>query len=400
MLDLEIVRVAFTNIKRQRLRSYLTLLGMVIGIAAIVTLFSLSTGLSLAVEGMFESLGLDVIFVEPGGEMGFSTAISRTINESDIDIIKGIPGVEEVVGLYETAAIAKYKEHEMSAFIIGYDPNKEEYMQGMGYLSLGKGRLLESSDLYSILISESFAKDALEGEELDVRKKIEINGQDFKIVGLLDDSDLASSSFGITNMFWVTKNAARTFFGAEDPIELAVKVTDEHLVNSVVEKIESRLERAHGEKDFSVMTSESLLESFNTVLGVMQIVLLMLASISVVVGAIGIMNSMLMAVLERTREIGAMKAIGATNNMILAIFITEAGLLGMTGGALGVVLGYIVAFGISAVAGSLNFTLPIVIDPVIVVIGVSISAGVGIVSGIVPARRASLMDPVEALRYE
>jgi len=401
LFDTEIVRVASTNLQRQRLRSYLTLLGMVIGIAAIVALFALSSGLNVAVEAMFEDLGLDTITVQSGSGMNFSTAVSQGIEEADIGIIEGIPGVEAVLGFYETAAIAKYRDKEMSAFLIGYDPNKTEYLQDMmGYLKLGKGRLLKSSDLYGILINESFAETGLDGKELTLKQKIEIDEMDFRVVGIIDDADQAFGSFGINNMFWITKNAAMTLFGQDEPVELMVKVTDESIAETVAEKIEDRLERAHGEKDFYVMTTESLMDSFNNVLGVMQIVLLLLAGISVVVGAIGIMNTMLMAVLERTREIGAMKAIGATNNKVLSIFIAEAGLLGLVGGSVGVILGYLTAIGISVVAGSFNFVLPIFPDPFIIAFGMLVSLVVGMVSGIVPARRAALMDPVEALRYE
>ena len=373
---------------------------MVIGIAAIVALFTLSAGLSLSIEEMFQSLGLNVVFVEPGGEMGMSSAVSRGIQEEDIDIIKGIPGVEEALGFYETATIAKYRDREMSAFIIGYDPNKEKYLEDTGYLTLSRGRLLESTDLYSVMVSETFAEEALDDKELKLRQRIDMEGKEFKIVGILDDSDTSFSSFGMSNMFWVTKNAARTIFGAEDPMEIMVKVTDEHLVDTVAEKIEIKLERAHGEKDFFVATSETLMESIGTILDLVTGVLLFLASISLVVGAIGIMNTMLMAVLERTKEIGTMKAIGATNVKILSIFIAEAGLLGMTGGIVGIVLGYITAYGVAIVASGYGFNLPIVLNPFIIALGMFVSLFVGIVSGIVPARRASKMDPVEALRYE
>jgi len=399
LFDLETIKFAFTNLKRQRLRSYLTLLGMVIGIAAIVALLTMSNGLSIAIEEMFEGLGLDTITVQPGQQMGLSQAVSKSIEDEDIDIISNIVGVEAVAGFYEGAAIAKYRDRELSAFLIGYDPAQTEFIQQMGYLSLGSGRMLESSDLYSILISENFAKTALENKELTLKQKIEINGMNFRIVGLLEDSDMASG-FGIINMVWITKNAAQTLFDIDEPVELMVKVTDESLAEPVAEEIEERLERAHGEKDVMVMTTGSLLESFNSVLGIMQAVLIMIAFISVIVGAIGIMNTMLMAVLDRTREIGAMKAIGATNSTILSIFVTEAALLGLAGGTAGVILGYIVALGISAVAGSFNFNLPIVPDPFVILFGILLSVIVGILSGIFPARRAALMDPVEALRCE
>jgi putative ABC transport system permease protein len=400
LLEPETISVALTNLKRQRLRSYLTLLGMIIGIAAIVALVSLGQGLDEAVQQQFEQIGLDIVYVEPGGGGFISTAIARTIEENDITIIKGIPGVEEVMGFYETVAVAKYKNKQASVFLIGYDPNKSHYLENTGFIELSRGRLLQPNDLHSIMITETFAKEAFPNKELKPRQRIEIDGMDFKIAGIVEDSDVAFGSLGMNNIFWTTKNTVRGLFGKTEPIELAVKVTDQHLVKGVVEKIEDRLERAHGEKDFWVTSTENLIKAFGTILRIIQLVLIGLASISVAVGGIGIMNTMLMSVTERTREIGTMKAIGATNRRVLSIFLAESALLGLVGGTIGIVLGYAIAFGISSIAAGFGFSLPISPDPLIITLGIAFSVLVGVVSGVMPARRAASMEPVVALRYE
>ncbi|MBN1941465.1 MAG: ABC transporter permease, partial [Candidatus Diapherotrites archaeon] len=296
LVDRELFVIAFGNLKNMGLRSLLTLLGIIIGIMAIVALASLGSGLQQAVTSEFESIGLDVIFIEPGGGDFVTMGISRTVRDADIKTIEAIPGVEAVMGFYESSGIATFKRDSQTVFLIGFEPEKAEYLEKTGFLRLKRGRELNPNDKHAILIPEDFALDGFD-QEIGLRQKIEINGEEFTVVGILESSDAMMGGFGTINMIWVTKKTMQDVFEVEDPMEIFVKAASKDIVDDLAARIEARLEREHGEKDVTVYTSENLLEAMGAVLGIVQIVLIGLASISLLVGGIGIMNTMLMAVM-------------------------------------------------------------------------------------------------------
>jgi len=397
--DFEIIKMAADNLRHQGTRSYLTLLGIVIGIAAIVALVSIGESVNAFVVNQFESIGLDNVFVEPGSSGNIMSSAFSKMQKNDAKLIEPIPGVEAVIEFFETSSTATFKNKTAGVFIIGIDTDKQQYLEKTGYLSLAKGRLLESNDKFGIIVSDAFAKDAFE-EPIALKERIEINGQDFKIIGITKQSDVAFSGFGVSNMVWMNKDTVKSFFDENQPTELIVKVVSKDKVNDVVERIEQKLERAHGEKNFQVMSTENIIQQAGSVLLIVQIVLVGLAAISLLVGGIGIMNTMLMAVMERTREIGVMKAIGATNARVLSLFLFEAGVIGLVGGIGGVLLGFFIAFGVSMVSQLAGFGLPLAINPLTIIGALGFAMIVGMVSGALPARRAAMLDPVEALRYE
>jgi putative ABC transport system permease protein len=391
------IKVALNNLLQQKIRSYLTLLGIVIGIAAIVALVSIGEGFNAFVVKQFESIGLDTIAVEPGNTT-IASAFSK-MQKNDAKLIEAIPGVEAVMELFETSSVATFKKQSTGVFLIGIDPSKQKYLEDTGYLSLAKGRLLENNDRFSIIISDGFAKDAFD-TPLGLKEKIEINGQNYKIIGITKQSDVAFSGFGINNMVWLNSDILKTYFDENRPTEIMVKATSRDKVQDVVEKIERKLEQAHGEKDFQVMSTENIIKQAGVVLTLVQIVLIGLAAISLLVGGIGIMNTMLMAVMERTREIGVMKAIGATNERVLSIFLLEAGMIGLVGGIIGTIFGYLIALIVSFASKTAGFALPIEINFFVTIGALAFAMIVGMVSGFIPARRAAMLDPIEALRYE
>jgi len=395
--DSELFSIAFKNLKTQKMRSFLTLLGIVIGIAAIVALVSIGEGLNMAVTEEFEKMGLDTLTVQSGTGLSMTSAMSRTLKDRDIDIIDSVPGVEHVMGFYETAGIAEFRGKQTTIFIIGTEPDDRHFLEKAGYIDIIKGRYLESNDRYAIVIPESFV-DVFDEETLRVRDQLEINGQKFKIVGISKDMSGAFAGLA-SNMLWLPKETVRDFFGEKNPTEIMVQATDREIVDDVADKITERLKRAHGEEDFYVMTTENIMESAGIVLGLIQTVLVALAGISLVVGGIGIMNTMLMAVLERTKEIGIMKAVGATNTKVLSIFLAESALIGGFGGIIGVLLGLVFAGIVSVVATASGFGLAVGINVFAMVGAVAFAMFVGTVSGYLPARRAALLEPVQALRY-
>lgn len=398
MIDLETFTVALRNIRHQRLRSFLTLAGVIIGVAAIVALISVGEGLQTAVLSEFEAIGLNTIAVEPGSGSFLETAISRTLSDNDVEIMERIDGVEAVIPLYYSNSNAFYRKESSGVMIIGFDPEYTAHLERMGYMKLLEGRMLDPNDRYSFIIGENFAKNAY-SNELGVKSRLEMEGKQFRIIGILDEGGIMmGGSFG--GMAWMHKDIVKSVFDVEDPMEIMVIAKSQDDVKRVVEEIEYELEKDHGSKDFYVMSMEQMLEGADMVLGLIQLVLVGIAAISLAVGGIGIMNTMFMAVLERTREIGVMKALGATNKKIRNMFIIEAGFIGMVGGIIGAGFGFMLALIIGFGSTLAGFSLPVEVSPVLFIEALIFAMIVGMISGYIPAKKASEMDPVEALHYE
>lgn len=399
----EVPAFALRNLTHQGLRSYLTLLGVVIGIAAIVTLFSLGSGLNNAAREQFEQLGSNTLFVAPAGSFASQsdpTTNLKTLSESTIERIRSISEVETVLAPVSAPANIRFGRETVFGSVIATTPEEAAEFQNTGFVELDEGRDLENRDVFSAIIGYNLAHETFD-RDLRIGSKFEIEGKSFQVIGITKaDAQSYGGGPNTNTTIFITKRGFNQLFEETDPIFLLIKTVNADDVPIVKARVERLFESVYGkdQKIYEVSTSEQLLDQIGQFLGIIQLVLVGIASISLLVGGIGIMNTMIMSVLERTSEIGVMKAVGATNTVVLSVFLAEAAFIGLVGGVFGVVIGYALAFLVGAISVSTGLALKVELDLGLIIGSLIFAMVVGMLSGFIPARRAARMDPVVALR--
>ena len=397
--------LAIKNLRKRGLRSWLTMLGIFLGIAAVVSLISLGSGLQKAILGQFGTLDTNKLLIENTGT-GFgppgSTAV-RQLTNSDLELINSINGVEEAIPRF--IRMAKVETDEITEFLSisslpGNDGQLNIIYDALN-LQIAEGEILTENDLGTVLVGWGLAQEEALSENIKVGKSISLQGEDFEIAGILKNS----GSFILDYVIFLPEEDLKRILNLDTEIDLiVVQVTDQKILNEVAEDIEETLRKDRkqklGEEDFSVQTPQQSLQAVNTILRVVNLIVSGIAAISLFIGGIGIANTMYTPVLERTKEIGVMKAIGAQKKDILGLFLLESGLLGLIGGIVGIVIGLGLALGISSAAGAAlgGISLEVTISWPLVITALLFSLVVGIISGIIPAVQAARLPPVEALR--
>ncbi len=407
------LKMAWTNLSHRKLRSWLTIIGIFVGIAAVVALISVGQGLQGAITQQFEELGTDLLIIQPKSA-GPTTAGSENpalLTTEDEDVVSKTNGVLMTTTMVFRSARIEFKDEVSFQFVSGIptdDPEKMSLAQRMATMDVMQGRNIDGGGRFNALAGFSYTnEDEVFSQSIRVGDKVNIEGQNFDIIGVLekigsppDDRQMVLPMETADEVLDVGE-----FNGDKVRDYIVAKINPSVSPESVVERVERQL-RSHrgldeGDEDFQVQTAEQLLSSFNDILVVVQSVLVGIAGISLLVGGIGIMNTMYTAVVQRTKEIGIMKAVGAKNSDILQIFLIESGVLGLVGGAIGVTLGYLISRVVTDItaqfiAGDLTTFFPWWL----VLGGLAFSFVIGAASGVLPAIQASRMDPVDSLRYE
>jgi putative ABC transport system permease protein len=400
-------KLAWENITHRRMRSLLTILGIVIGIASVVALISLGQGVEKVITGEFDKMGTDKIIIM-SGSMGYSVPGVEPLTEHDMDIIRRSKGVDEVVGMYFSAG-SVYADNTPYLLIVSGIPLDEttKLLDEAWNLEYVKGRPLKSGDKYKVVVGNDIANDKLLGRNYNVGDKIEIEGRSFDIVGeikAMGDPSVDQGMIIPQDIAWNLFNVTHPNGGEES--EIIARVVAGENPDTVADNIKRDLRRSRNEKDgeenFIVQTTQQLMDSFNVILDALAAIVIGITAISLFVGGVGIMNTMYTAVLQRTNEIGVMKAIGAKNSHILIIFLIESGMLGLIGGIIGLLIG----MGLSAIIAFIGraFLNTVLLhpyfSPALIIGSLTFAFVVGSASGLLPAIQASKQSPVEALRYE
>jgi len=387
--------LAINNIFHRKLRSWLTIIGIIIGVAAIISLITISRGLENTIKEQFESFGANRILVSAKGFQGPGTA-SQGLTTKDVDTVKKISGLKYVVpALFRQTEVNHGKETSFT--LVGSIPAEDyEKVFGDSGIKVQKGRIIRNNDKFTAVIGARAAREMF-SKELGLGNKITINKHDFKIIGIWEETGNADTD----NRISISLETFREIFNEKENIDtMIVQAKSNTDIPNLQKKIEKELESRRGDTNFQVLTATQIVEQINDVLGIIQIVLVGIATISLIVGAIGIMNSMYTSILERTKDIGVMKAVGAKNFDILKIFLIESGLMGLVGGIFGTSLGTIVALIVGKISLNAGFLLKIRVEFGLLLFGLFFAFLVGVVSGLLPAYQASKLKPVDALRYE
>ncbi len=416
MKAFDIFRLSLSHVKKSKMRSWLTIIGIVIGVAAVVAIISIGQGMQESVQSRLGSLGADLITVTPGfsrafggGGFGGGSAGSASINltDKDLNVIKQVPGVLYVNGMVSGRSDMILGTEKTSVSISGVDP---VVWRSMVTTQLETGRYLQPGDSNAVVIGYSLAHETFL-QPITLNRPVTIGNKTFKVVGIFVQSGGGFGGGGGDNAVFMPADYARDVITSNVPrntfTSIMVKVANPELANQVASDIVTKLMPARHvnprTRDFTVTEFAVIQQQITGVVQTISLFLAAIAAVSLLVGAVGIANTMFMSVMERTRQIGLLKALGATDNEVMKLFLMESGLFGFVGGVLGIIFGILVSVLISAVGlraigpgGEMNA----VVTPQLLIFALVFSVFVGIISGVVPARTAAKMNPVDALRFE
>lgn len=390
------IQMSLQNIKSNKMRTFLTTLGIIIGVTAVIALITIVDGVIGSVMGQFSSLGAGTLSVSITG-----SSLKKGLTESDLDSLEqleNVSGISPSVSITTTAARpGKLLDH------VSVQGKNDYYFRNNDLVSYGRAitRQDVENEAYVCIIDQDLADNLFPGED-PLGSQVIVGGIRYTVIGLQgEDSNLMASMAGmggsVDGTITIPYTNALKFSGNSSVTSLDVYVADTDRTQELQEAVESVLYKAFNENEdcYNVFSMDSLLDTMDSMMSMMTYMLTGLASIALLVGGIGIMNMMLVSVTERTKEIGLRKAMGATPERIQVQFLLESIVLSLIGGLIGVALGLLISFAAASLLGT-----DFVISSSAVGLGVGFSAAVGIVFGWAPARKASRLNPIDALRSE
>jgi len=407
--------IALRGVSANKMRSSLTVLGIVIGIASVISLMSVGRGAEAQITEQISSIGTNLLFVRAGsastGPVRGAQGSAATLTLEDAEAIASpasVPSVALVAPEVSTFAQVVAGSENTNTRIIGVSPEYEEVRN----YAVAEGEFITEQNVQArsmVCILGSNVVDDLFGGISPIGQSVKINRRQFRVTGILESK--GGTGFGSQDdMVVIPITTAiyrlmpqRSVSGGHRVNSINVQAVDEDEIDAAIEQITALLRERHritGEDDFSITAQKDILETMQEVTGVLTIMLGSIAGIALLVGGIGIMNIMLVSVTERTREIGIRKAVGAKRRDIMIQFLTESATLSLTGGIIGLLVGWGLSRLISGINLGGNSALTTVITPDIVILAVGVAVAIGLFFGSYPALRAARLNPIDALRYE
>jgi ABC-type antimicrobial peptide transport system permease subunit len=399
-------------------RTALTMLGIIIGIGTVILVLSAGSGFRSLIDEQVDVLGTNTVFIQvrvppttknrassgSNGSIGsaFSGVTITSFKQRDLDDIKKLPNVVDNYGIVTGQAIAIYRNNKKSLIYYGASASRFNFDK----TELSSGRVYtqnEDNSGASVAILGSTVATDLFGQDDPIGKIFRLGNLNFQVIGVYKSQGALSDNDGLVYIPITT--AQNKLLGIDYMSVGVVQLQDITKVDSTIEQIKSLMRNNHNitdpdKDDFSVQTPEQAMETFNTIFSGITYLLIAIAAISLIVGGVGIMNIMYVVVTERTSEIGLKKALGAKESDILKEFLTEAVLVTLLGGIIGIAFGAFLGWIVSIIASSANLAWTFSVPLYAIILGFGVSALIGIFFGVFPARSAARMDPIEALRYE
>lgn len=393
---------SWSSLSHRKLRSYLTVLGVVIGVASVVTLFSISDGLYASVEGQLQAFGANNAVVVPGAISaapsggGYAPPSQGKLFEKDFQRVKSVPGVAVATRTLMASTILRSGDEEISLRVAGVEPSE---FFALREIELESGRLLVDNDRGAAVIPVRYTEpdSVFKDKPLQLGSLFQMGegerARKFRVIGVMSASSPAGSNVYV--QFEDAKYLAGNTISPNEISQVQFQVADGFDFDEAISNVEFALSSAHKlkveDKDFSIVTSKFILEQVGQIIGILSAVLGLITGISLIVGAVGIANTMYMSVTERTQEIGILKAVGASSADVLQLIILESAIIGFVGALIGLAAG----FAISLVVSLFGFTT--VVSPYVVAFVMVFGVAIGVLSGLVPARRAASLSPIVAI---
>lgn len=401
MIKIDIIKYVLRNLKRRKLRTSLTALSIFIGVTTIFIFVSFGLGLYNYINELSQGSSIDKVIIQQKGIVVPGSNKNFQLTDKDLELIKRVPGVYEVTPIIISPIEIQKNDEKYYPSLIAYDP-LNNFIFDISNVKVEKGRELRREDKNKILLGNSYKKEnKIFSKPFDVNQKILVNKEEFIIIGFLEEIGSPQDDAQV----YITIDKAKELFPNKTGYDWLIAKVDLKEIDSIIDKITETLRKEKnqkkGEEDFFVQSFNDLIRSYSSALNIIIGFVILIALFSVIVSAINTSNTMISSILERYREIGVMKSIGAKNSEILLIFLIESALVGFFAGLIGIFFGFVISFIGGKILSSLGwgFLKPL-FSIWLFLFCILFSTFTGAIAGVLPAYKASKINPVEALRYE